>query len=54
MSNATDLFDVLGNRYRDANRISDAIRKQDDLRAKSLGWSGEREVERWRNERYSY
>jgi hypothetical protein len=46
-------FDVLGMQSRDADRRSEAIRTQDELREKSEDWSGEREVKRWRTRRSS-
>jgi hypothetical protein len=47
------VFDVLRNRYREKDRINEAVEAQDELRAKTVDtdWSGADEVRRWRKKR---
>lgn len=40
---------VMGARLRDKGRIENAISIQDRLRKKSRGWSGMKEIRKWRD-----
>jgi len=42
---------IVGARLRDRKRIETAISTQDRLREKSKGWSGAKEIRRWRDSR---
>ena len=40
---------IIGARLRNRNRIENAISTQDRLRKKSKGWSGAKEIRKWRD-----
>jgi hypothetical protein len=42
---------IIGARLRDKSRIENAISTQDRLRKKSKGWSGVKEIRKWRDSR---
>ena len=42
---------IIGARLRDKSRIENAISTQDRLRKKSKGWSGMKEIRKWRDSR---
>ncbi len=42
---------IVGARLRNRTRIENAISTQDRLRKKSKGWSGAKEIRKWRNSR---
>ena len=42
---------IVGARLRDRKRIESAVSTQDRLRNKSKGWSGAKEIRRWRDSR---
>ena len=42
---------IVGARLRNRTRIENAISTQDRLRKKSKGWSGAKEIRKWRDSR---
>ena len=42
---------IIGARLRNRTRIENAISTQDRLRKKSKGWSGAKEIRKWRDSR---
>jgi hypothetical protein len=42
---------IVGARLRNRTRIENAISTQDRLRKKSKGWSGAKEISKWRDSR---